>query len=332
MRALKGFTPLAYVILLLVTLSAVSIAQAPSGNAGPGQKTPALLHLVDVLTMDTKTGLPATTLQRDDFEIYDNRQLVTVETFSNSVQYKTRPLAVWFALICNQLKFDQRGSGFVRGKTAHLRPALDEMDKNDRIGVAHWCDSGASAIDVALTRDRQAPLDAIETLMSRPPTMYEYEEGEPAFKHMVQMIVDASREPDHPVPVVIMIHGDSAGMYRKDLDPIRDLLLERSAFVYGLNDGSYTPTDRSSLTYQEPMLHWLAVETGGQWFSVKPELFGAALKEVLQQLHFRYTLGFKPLSLDGKRHEVTVKLTQRAKQQNKNVKIRYRPAYIPTAD
>jgi hypothetical protein len=68
---------------------------------------------------------------KDDFEVYDNRQLVTVETFANSVQYKTRPLAVWFALICNQLKFDQRGSGFVRGKTAHLRPALNEMDKTE---------------------------------------------------------------------------------------------------------------------------------------------------------------------------------------------------------
>jgi hypothetical protein len=260
--------------------------------------------------------------------LYDNGQRVSVEAFASSVQFKSRPLALWFAVICNQLKFDQRGSGFVRGNTKFFRPALDKLDKNDRVGVAHWCDNGTAAIDVPLTHDAQAPLDALETLFSRSATMFEYREGEAPFKRMIDLIVDASRQPDRPIPVVIMVHGDSTGMFRKDLDPIRDLLLERSAFLYGINDGSYTPTVYSSDKYQEPMLHWLMVETGGQWFSLKPEAFGAALEEIIQQLHFRYVLAFRPQLLDGKRHQIEVKLTAPVRQQNKNVKLRYRPAYI----
>lgn len=143
------------------------------------------LYLVDVVTMDMKTALPATNLQKDDFELYDNGQRVAVEAFASSVQYKARPLGVWFALICDQVRFEKRGSGFIRGNTKFFRPALDKLDKDDRVGVAHWCDDGSSAIDMALTRDRQKPLDAIEVLMSAPQKMFEFTPGERAFKHMI---------------------------------------------------------------------------------------------------------------------------------------------------
>jgi hypothetical protein len=43
------------------------------------------------------------------------------------------------------------------------------------------------------------------------------------------------------------------------------------------------------------------------------------LAEILQQLRFRYGLGFKPEALDGKRHKLRVKLADAVKNQHKGL-------------
>jgi hypothetical protein len=44
---------------------------------------------------------------------------------------------------------------------------------------------------------------------------------------------------------------------------------------------------------------------------------------------FHHELGFVPLAIDGKRYELRVELTKKAKEQHKRVRLRYRPEYIP---
>ena len=51
---------------------------------------------------------------------------------------------------------------------------------------------------------------------------------------------------------------------------------------------------------------------------------------ILQQLHFRYELGFVPENLDGKRHKLIVKLADVVKNHHKHVRLRYRAGYVPT--
>ena len=53
-------------------------------------------------------------------------------------------------------------------------------------------------------------------------------------------------------------------------------------------------------------MHYMAKHTGGQYFSVPPSEYAATLETVLMQLHFRYELGFIPLTIDGKRHQLRV--------------------------
>jgi hypothetical protein len=55
------------------------------------------------------------------------------------------------------------------------------------------------------------------------------------------------------------------------------------------------------------------------------------LEEILQQLHGRYELGFKPEARDGKRHKLSVKLADAVKNQNKGARLRHRSAYVPVA-
>jgi hypothetical protein len=80
---------------------------------------------------------------------------------------------------------------------------------------------------------------------------------------------------------------------------------------------------------QRAIAHYIATQTGGQYFDASPETYASALAEILQQLHFRYELGFKPEALDGKRHKLRVQFADTVKDQRKAVRLRYRLAYVP---
>ena len=62
---------------------------------------------------------------------------------------------------------------------------------------------------------------------------------------------------------------------------------------------------------------------------VTPETYATGPEEILRRLHFRYELGFKPDALDSRRHQLSVKLADGAKNQHKGVRLRYRAAYVP---
>ena len=67
----------------------------------------------------------------------------------------------------------------------------------------------------------------------------------------------------------------------------------------------------------------------GCYLTACPSLSCPLWREILRQLHGRYELGFKPETLDGKCHKLTVKLADAAKNQHKGVRLRYRLAYVP---
>src|SRR5580658_3718094 len=89
------------------------------------QEVPALSHssqspettfrssssLVLVQVVALKHGLPDKTLQRDDFQVFDNGQLVSIKTFDSGAQFSTRPLAVWLVVQCNMQGWETKGSG-----------------------------------------------------------------------------------------------------------------------------------------------------------------------------------------------------------------------------
>jgi hypothetical protein len=116
-------------------------------------------------------------------------------------------------------------------------------------------------------------------------------------------------------------------MPRSEADQFIDELLETSAVAYGLKDR------RSPriwlLGEQGAVANYIATETGGEYLRVTPETYATGLGEILQQLHGRYELGFKPETLDGKRHTLRVKLADGVKNEHKGVRLRYRLAYMP---
>ena len=119
-------------------------------------------------------------------------------------------------------------------------------------------------------------------------------------------------------------------MTRSEADHFIDELLETSAIAFGIRDRRspniwFAPGEQK----RNRALH--SQSNGGQYLDATPETYAKGLEEILRQLHFRYELGFEPPTLDGKRHKLVVELAKAARNQHKGVRLRYREAYVPTA-
>ena len=317
----------------------VKPAQEESGSI-PIFRTAARLVLVDVLAQDPKTGLPLNSLRSEDFRVLDNQNEVPLTVFDSGAKFNTGSLALWFVVICNEKSKGPRGelgSGWFAGKASLFRPALDDLDKRDRVAVAHWCDDGAAQLDLRPTQDRDAAVTTLEQALR--PVEFDWRSegntrhGELTLQKLIRLIIDdAHRANPRPLPVVLFLHSDSTGMPPEELNSLIDDFLETSGIVFGIKDADArdTPVGRFSDGELRGVLQTMAQETGGQYFSIHPNSYGAALQDILLQLHFRYELGFKPPALDGKRHTLTVEFVGPAKTQYKSVRLRYRPEYIPT--
>jgi hypothetical protein len=290
------------------------------------------LVLVDVIARNTRTGLPDKTLKRDDFQVFDNDLPVSLKSFDSGAESTTRPLALWLVAQCVMQGWETRGSGMFRGRAGLFTPALKEMDPHDAVGVAHWCDNGDAQLDLLPTKNVEDAAATLERVLA--PTLNpdnHNRPGELALQKSLQLIIDATRssEPEH-LPVVIFLYGDWSGMPKAEADHFIDELLETSALAFGLRD-QQSPHMWFLPGEQKEVAHYIVKETGGQYLEVTPDTYTAGLQRILQQLHFRYELGFQPATLDGKRHKLRVKLSDAARRQHQEMRLRYRPDYVPIA-
>ena len=320
-------------IYLVLALLALGV----SGSRPVAQESQITFHsssnlvLVDVIARNAKNGLPDKTLTRDDFEIFDNGRPVSIKTFDNGAQFTTRPLALWFVVQCYMSDVVTEGSGLFRGEISLFEPALKYLDPEDTVAVAHWCDDGESKLDLLPTRNFGHVPTVLEEVLERSIQADDHDRtGELALQKTLQLIVDATQSSHpEPLPVVIFLYGDHSGMPRSEANHFVDELLETSATVYGLKDRR-SPGIWFLPGEQKEVAHYIANQTGGEYLEVMPETYAKGLEDILQQLHFRYELGFLPENLDGKRHKLIVKLADLVKNQHKGVRLRYRAGYVPT--
>jgi hypothetical protein len=322
-------------ILTLALLSpSLCFAQADVSSQTTIRVTSSLV-LVDVITQDAKTLLPVAGLKKSDFRVFDNDAEMPIQSFDAGALYGTRPISLWFVVLCNEMGWDENGSGFMRGNVSLLRPALDHLDKNDTLGIAHWCDDQKFKIDYAPSRDLDSALAALEKLFHGWPKGVGTRTGELALQGMLRLIlVNVHHTKPEPLPVIVFLYGDHSGMEREEVDDLLQDLLQTSGIVFGINDGAVpvSPIYLDNQHAQPNVARFLAVKTGGQFFSVKPKMYATALDDILVQVHFRYVLGFSPLAFDGKTHKLRVELSGAATQKFLPVRLSFRPAYIPPID
>jgi hypothetical protein len=77
-------------------------------------------------------------------------------------------------VICNEGGLPKLGASaeFV-GQESLFRPALNHLETNDRVGVAHWCDNGDSDLDLLPTQDRDKAIHELAEALKPIP----FEEG-----------------------------------------------------------------------------------------------------------------------------------------------------------
>lgn len=316
-------------------LSAIFVLAAGlSSGASFAQQPEVVFHsssnlvLVDVVAL--KDGLPVKTFTLQDFQLFDNGSPVSIKTFDTGAESNTRPLSLWFVVQCRMPGWESQGSGLFAGQMAHFIPALKKMDSRDSAGVAHWCDNGDAQVDLQPSHDVENVAAAVEQVLAAEPKPKNHNRpGELALQRTLQLILDATRSAKpEPLPVVIFLYGDWSGMPKSEVNHFIGELLETSAVAFGIKD-SRSPHMWFLPGEQKEVAHYIATETGGEYLVATPDTYATALDQILEQLHFRYELGFQPLSLDGKRHKLTVRLIDAASLRTKAVRLRYRTAYVP---
>jgi hypothetical protein len=325
-----------------VVLSAFALVHGQSSNDQvPTFHASSSLVLLDVFTLNGKTGLPANDLRQEDFLVTDNGVPVSLVSFDSGARYDTRPVALWLVPQCNMKDWSDLGSGLFLGKSTLFRPALDHLDQHDTVGVAHWCDNGEAEIDLPPAHDPDNALRSVELALRKRDFKHPVctglvdtspcRKGEHALQQTLELILEnAHRTKPEPVPVIVFLHSDHDGMPVKEADHLVDDVLETSGIVFGIRSDAlpewpsfWQNGERASV------LLYLSEETGGMYFRVPESLYTTTLDEILLQLHFRYELAFKPSIVDGKRHMLKVVLAGDAKNTHKATRLRYRPEYIP---
>ena len=325
-------------VCFLAACVSFSIDSQRSASAqAPTIRVQSSLVLVDVISQNLKSGLPVRDFKEEDFRLFDNGAEVRIATFDAGARYDTRPVTLWLVVICNEGGLPKFGASTeFSGEESVFRSALSHLDNHETVGVAHWCDNGETQLDLLPTDDRDSPIrvlaETLKPISFQGGTDATDEVGEKTFRKMIRLIIrDAYRSNPRPLPVIVFLHGDHTGQPRGALNNLIDDFLETAGIVFGISDYR-GPKHVFLIGEQAKIMHYMAKHTGGEYFSVTPAGYAAALESVLTQLHFRYELGFIPQAIDGKRHTLKVELTKEAKEKHRGIRLRFRPEYIPVRE
>lgn len=324
-------------LLLAAPFCVLSTAQSTS-QPGPPATPTSLSHpgpptsTVDVFALNPTTGAVLPGLGKDDFRLLDDGHPMPIVSFGAGAHYSVTPIALWLVISCNNFGDPELTSGFMRGKTQILAPALLNLDKADAVGVAHWCGDGTQAIDQPPTSNAGAALDALNSLLKRKVVEGANRQWEDAQQRMVNLILDNARTSQpRRTPVLLFLYGDGGYAFLTQTNDVLRSILATSGIVFGLNDSGYHFDPQAMFgggeIYYE--IHYLSMQTGGQVYgSPYPNLITKALDYILLQMHFRYTLGFEPTAFDGKEHDLKIELTPQGKAKYASAVLRYRPEYV----
>jgi hypothetical protein len=319
------------VLGLTVCLCPALLAQAAS-QATMYAPDPSTV-MIDVMALDAKTGAVLPDLKKEDFQVLDNGREMSVVSFGSGAHYGVAPIALWLVIECNNFGPPDFTSAFLRGKTQYLQPALAHLDKTDVVGVAHWCSNGTQEIDLPPGNDADAAISKLDELLSRKSIEGENRKDEDAKNRLVGMILDETKKNSpQRLPVIVFLYGDAGSAYEIEADDILRSLLSVPSVVYGLNNAGYHFDPRAMYgagqIYYE--VHYLSRATGGDVYG-SPDFsqLTKGLNYIVMQAHFRDTLGFKPDTFDGKKHDLRVELTPEGQKQFPSAVLKYRSQYIP---
>jgi Ca-activated chloride channel family protein len=289
---------LAAILLLCGGFSA--FAQQPTFRTGT--RTVALYAAV---TDAQKRLVPD--LEQDDFQIYDNDKLQTIDLFVNEVQ----PITVVVMLDT---------SASMTGNLKLLEQAAEQflmrMLPKDK-GLVGAFNDKIEFYPSTFTNDRDRLIRSLRELdFGNPTRLYD----------AIAASMDRLDKIDGRRVVLVFTDGEDTGSRTND-GSVLDQARREEVMIYAVGLRSdYFNGARQVRSKPDSGLKRLAEETGGGYFELdKTSDLAPTFTRVAQELHSQYVLGFTPTQLDGKIHRVAVKAKS-------GMMVRARRSYLASAD
>lgn len=277
---------------LLATLVLTTLALSSSGAAQQATFRAGTRTVPVYATVTDANGRLVPDLERSHFEVYDNGTKQDLTQFENAIQ----PISVVVML-------DTSGS-----MTMHLdllKQAATQfvirLLPEDRARVGSFSDRNKIRISPeTFTNDRDELMRALrEDLQFGNPT---------ALWDATDRSMDALTGVDGRRVVLVFTDG---GDNHSDKDQ-KDVLSRARAeefMIYAI--GLRSRVRGQGSTQPDKGLRKVADETGGGYFELeRTDELNSTFTRVAQELHSQYVLGFSPQALDGKTHELEVRVTQ----------------------
>jgi len=320
-----SITAIAFATVVALSLSSVSGSRADS-QPETVLGTYVNLLVLNVVVQDENTGMPVTDLGREDFLVFDDGNPVHINYFGHASNPELEPLALWLVTECPKKSGEQNRSSSIATEADFLEPALEKLHEQDTVGVAHSCgEEGEAKIDLPLTADRRAPVEALKKILQQNPVgAFEGAGGQSVLKVLQLIHTSAPQGDPQKVPVVVFLGPSPATVSVNDAERIaRDVMSHTSAQVFVIDER--VPPRRASS--HVPLIRYLSQETGGQAFTLTTTTGKGALERVVDGIHSRYLMAFFPPSMDGKWHTLKVQLSNSAVRKYGKVVVNYRSGY-----
>jgi len=259
------------------------------------------------VTVTDSTGRLVPDLVKEDFQVFDNKKPQQIELFQNEVQPVTSVVMLDTSLSMT-LNFDilKRGAEqfFIR-----MLPA-------DRSRVGSFNDKIQFASD--FTSDRDELVSALQDLgFGNPTRLYDAIDASLAELQGIEgrRVVIAFTDGDDTYSKL----GQGDVLTRARLDEV---------MIYAIGLESEMNIDgRRVRTRPDRGLRKLAEETGGGYFELERTAdLGPTFTRVAQELHSQYVIAFSPQTLDGKVHQLEVRLNR------PGLNPRARKSYVATSE
>lgn len=277
---------------LLPTLVLAALALSTSGAAQQATFRAGTRTVPVYATVTDTNGRLVPDLDRSHFEVYDNGRKQDITQFENAIQ----PISVVVML-------DTSGS-----MTMHLdllKQAATQfvirLLPEDRARVGSFSDRNKIRISPdTFTNDRDELMRAVrEDLQFGNPT---------ALWDATDRSMDALTGIDGRRVVLVFTDGGDNHSDNSQKDVLNRARTEEF-MIYAI--GLRSRVRGQGITQPDRGLRKVADETGGGYFELeRTGELNTTFTRVAQELHSQYVLGFSPQTLDGKTHELEVRVTQ----------------------
>jgi len=299
--------PVAFVMFVFVAVFAVSVPSAHgwAPDRGRDQQAPIFRAGVQTValyaTVTDQSGRLVPDLQQKDFDIYDNGKLQAITVFKSDVQ----PVTVLLTLDT---------SGSMTMNLEHLKDAAEafviRLLPFDRARITNFDDKIVTSPEFTSNRD-----DLVRYIHED----VGYGNGTRLWDAVDDSMSKLASVEGRRV-VLLFTDGDDEGSRDSTLDAVTKRAESEDFMIYSIGFESHV---LGVTTHPDKGIRRLADATGGGWFELnKADDLNSTFTRVADELHRQYVLGFTPAVLDGKLHQVEVRVRQ------PGMKARARKSYL----